>query len=95
MAVVAMFLPSIPDINVNSASLDGFDWNRFTALEDLDGMDMLLYFYNNQWCVSTLNTVDGRETMEWKDRHGVKSVKEFFWDLWRKLHYKLPSDTTL
>ena len=69
-----------------SPSTDTFDWSTARVTEKADGTLMCLYFYKNEWRVSTTGQADaGRYQTT-----GV-SFYSMFWDLWNKLDLKLPS----
>ena len=69
------------------------NWDNVTIYEKLDGSLMVLYFYNDEWHVSSSGLPDARGQLNnIEDR--ILTYHDLFWEIWNKLEYKLPTDTT-
>lgn len=67
----------------------GFDKSNFKIFEKVDGSLMSVYFYKNEWRVSTKSTCDGNGMVLAQNC----TYSEYFWKVWNKLGYDLPTDT--
>ena len=66
----------------------GFNKHNFKCYEKIDGSLMSVYFYKDKWRVSSKSTCDA---------HGVIpnlniTYSEYFWSVFNKLNYNLPTD---
>jgi hypothetical protein len=71
------------------------DWKTARVTEKVDGSLMILYFYKDQWHISSSGTPDasGNVHIEKSKRiEGVEPIKmsELFWNTWKNLYYQLP-----
>ena len=67
--------------------INELDWNSALVTEKVDGTLCCLYFYDNQWQVSTTGQPDAGKISE-----EGRSFHTLFWSLWEKLSFKLPSN---
>jgi hypothetical protein len=65
------------------------DWTTARVYDKVDGSLATLYWYKNEWFVSSSGTPDASGSMP-----DSPSFAEIFWQLWGKLKYKLPTDTS-
>ena len=66
------------------------DWNSAQVYEKLDGSLIQLFWYNNQWHVSTSGTPCASGEV---NGYGI-TFKNLFWKTWNELNYQLPKDIT-
>ena len=71
----------------NRASLD---LDSAVVCEKLDGSLITLYYYDNNWHISTSGRCDAAGFVDRKI-----TFKELFWNIWKELGYKLPTDTSM
>eukprot|EP01080_Neovahlkampfia_damariscottae_P010963 gene10963-3671_t len=79
------------------------DWDHSPRVyEKIDGSLMIIYYYNNEWNVSTTSLPDARgfihtpkllrESEDYKNKKKV-SMAELFWKTFKELNYQLPKET--
>ena len=67
------------------------DWtNPITVYDKVDGSLATLYWYGNEWNVSSSSLADASGPLPCK-----MTFAELFWDIWNKLGYNLPTDKTM
>ena len=74
--------------NYNEGVSESIDWSSSKIYEKLDGSLMTLYYYNNDWHVSTSGTPDALGSVQ-----DNLTFKDLFWNIWNNLNYKLPQET--
>lgn len=67
-----------------------FDLSNFKRSEKIDGSLINMWWYDNQWNVSTKSEIKNDNVL--KDI-GL-SINDFFWKTWKELKYDLPTDTS-
>lgn len=67
------------------------DLNSLKFYEKLDGSIISLYYYNNEWNISTKTMPDADGLI----RHKEKSFRDYFFETFNNLNYYLPIDTNL
>lgn len=66
------------------------DWSSSVIYEKLDGCLMTMYYYDNQWLVSSSGKPDaGGPAL--KDKN--VTLEHVFWEIWTTQKYQLPTDT--
>eukprot|EP01126_Amoeba_proteus_P060282 TRINITY_DN7955_c0_g1_i1.p1 TRINITY_DN7955_c0_g1~~TRINITY_DN7955_c0_g1_i1.p1 ORF type:complete len:562 (+),score=121.23 TRINITY_DN7955_c0_g1_i1:71-1756(+) len=81
--------------NFGEACADEIDWSTAVVSEKIDGSIAVLYWYGDEWHVSTSSTADGHGLSKAStcDRDDEKlTIFELFWQIWKKLNYRLPQD---
>jgi len=72
--------------NYGEPNAVALDWNNVSIYEKVDGSMVCLWYYNDQWNVSTLGMADARgRVLGWEI-----TFEELFWETWKTLGYKLP-----
>lgn len=65
------------------------DWDTAQVLEKLDGSILTLYYYNNEWLVSTSGNPGAKGSVPYsKD----KNFEQLFWEVFNELEMKLPTN---
>lgn len=77
--------------NWGEGHADKIDLNSAVAYEKLDGSLLQLYFYNNEWLVSSSGIPDASGEIS-SLIPGV-TFADMFWKVWRELGYLAPKDT--
>eukprot|EP01118_Nematostelium_gracile_P004852 TRINITY_DN15786_c0_g1_i1.p1 TRINITY_DN15786_c0_g1~~TRINITY_DN15786_c0_g1_i1.p1 ORF type:complete len:424 (+),score=105.21 TRINITY_DN15786_c0_g1_i1:47-1318(+) len=74
--------------NAKEKEADKIDWKTAKVFEKVDGSLATLYWYNG-WHVASSSIPDGSAELnkQW-------TFKALFWDIWKKLKYRLPDDKT-
>lgn len=78
--------------NFNEPNAHKVDFSNAIIYEKVDGSLCTLYWYKDEWHVASSSLPDGSGNLRKGD--GKLIFAELFWDIWKKLKYKLPSDTT-
>ncbi|KAJ4456020.1 putative 2'-5' RNA ligase [Paratrimastix pyriformis] len=87
--VVAYPYSAFFDYDEKEAELDGpIDWASYRVFDKLDGSMMIMYEFNGQWQVASMNLPDGHGPV------GQRTFAQLFWHLWRSSGYVLPSPPT-
>lgn len=63
-------------------------WENSKVFEKIDGSIMTLYFYDNSWHVSSASMPDANG----KVKNEEFTLNELFWDIWKRLDYKMPEN---
>jgi len=77
--------------NYGEGHADDIDWSSARVYEKLDGSLMTLYFYDGAWQVSSSGLPDAAGEVNGYDI----TFSQLFWQVWKKLGYKLPTDTNV
>ncbi|KAL6058905.1 hypothetical protein QOT17_014572 [Balamuthia mandrillaris] len=100
--VVCRLIPSIP-FNSDHALHDNDELPSSTLiLEDVDGLEVILYSYQEEWLISTPYDLDAvwkpssaEPSASSQQRSDTKTLTQDFWEAWQALRYVLPNDTQL
>jgi hypothetical protein len=77
--------------NYNEQWAARIDWNTARVYDKLDGSLCTLYYYDNEWWVSSSGMPCASGYLE----SSHMKFCDLFWDIWKhKLKYQLPEDTT-
>lgn len=81
--------PYLKFFNYGEETAAPIDWSTAKVYDKVDGSLATLYHYKGEWHVASSGTPDASGSMP-----GSPSFAEIFWQLWGKLKYKLPTDTS-
>lgn len=81
--------PYLKFFNYGEETAAPIDWTTAKVYDKVDGSLATLYHYKGEWHVASSGTPDASGSMP-----GSPSFAEIFWQLWGKLKYKLPIDTS-
>ena len=92
---------------LNEKHAASIDWSSARVYEKLDGSMMSLYWYNEDWRVSSSGVADasgmvdslfnmerGKKETEKQEKQEKKTYATLFWKVWRQLGYHTPPDST-
>jgi hypothetical protein len=82
-------LPYCRFFNAEETKAAVIDWSTAKCFNKVDGSLVYLYYYNNEWHVSTSGIPDASGTLPFGDL----TFKDLFWKVWNELGYKLPEET--
>eukprot|EP01126_Amoeba_proteus_P050543 TRINITY_DN5983_c0_g1_i5.p1 TRINITY_DN5983_c0_g1~~TRINITY_DN5983_c0_g1_i5.p1 ORF type:complete len:390 (-),score=78.57 TRINITY_DN5983_c0_g1_i5:77-1246(-) len=80
--------PYLKFFNFGEKFSTDLDWTSAVVMEKLDGSMATLYWYNNEWHVSSTGVPDA--SMPFCD--GGNSFSEIFWKIWESTGMNLPND---
>ena len=89
-SVVAMAYEKFFNLHEKYFDPSNFNWSDFRVYEKLDGSICTLYYYGNEWHIASSSTPNSSGTLS-----GQTTQSQLFWQIWKELNYKLPSDTNL
>lgn len=81
--------PYLKFFNYGEENAAPIDWTTAKVYDKVDGSLATLYWYKGEWNVSSSGTPDASGAMP-----NSLTFAEIFWNLWHKLKYKLPVDTS-
>lgn len=76
--------------NLNETS-QKINFKKAKVYDKIDGSLCTLYYYNDEWIVSSTGTPDGSGLL---NKIGI-TFGELFWNIWNKLKYQFPKDKNL
>jgi hypothetical protein len=76
--------------NYGEPNAAAIDWGTSRVYEKLDGSLMTLYWYREQWHVSSSGLPDAAGNAH----DSQMTMADLFWNTWNQLGYSLPTDTT-
>ena len=77
------------DYNYNNPKENKVDFDNCRFYEKIDGSIITMYWYDNKWNVSTKGLPDASGLIL-----GIeKTYNDYFWEVFEKLNYQLPTDT--
>lgn len=82
-------LPYCRFFNAEETKAAVIDWSTAKCFNKVDGSLVYLYYYNNEWNVSTSGIPDASGTLPFGDL----TFKDLFWKVWNELGYQLPEET--
>ncbi|MFW6272476.1 MAG: T4 RnlA family RNA ligase [bacterium] len=71
------------------------DWNSAKVMEKLDGSLINLWYYDNQWHVSTSGSPSANGSVYNNQEDYGFTFKELFWQVWNEKNYRLPTEEKL
>jgi hypothetical protein len=75
--------------NYNENLAAEIDWSTAKVLEKLDGSCLCLYYYNNEWLVSTTGNPGAKGNVPYSPK---KNFEQLFWEVFKELDMELPTD---
>jgi hypothetical protein len=81
--------PYLKFFNYGEENAAEIDWTTAKVYDKVDGSLATLYHYKGEWNLSSSGTPDASGSMP-----NSPTFAEIFWQLWGKLKYKLPTDTS-
>lgn len=89
--------------NYGSSHAPNLNWEESFIYDKLDGSLMVLYWYDNQWNVSTSGMPDGNgpvqnetkgENQQNQNQQNSLTFADLFWNVWKELNYNFPKNQT-
>lgn len=96
-------LPYTKFFNYCESNAAKIDWKSARVTEKVDGSLMIMYYYKDEWHVSSSALPDAsgfvhlprEEREKMKKNEKRKSMADLFWQIWDELKYELPKDKDL
>lgn len=82
--------PFFKFFNYGEGHAANLDWSSVSWFEKLDGSMISLYYFNNQWHVSTSGTPDAKTQVH--NEEGL-TFEKLFWDTFNSLGWRKPEET--